>query len=347
MDFADALDAFRLLRPPLTDIKVNMLQRRVGHAIGWMVQQEERRLDMEEPAPGCFSSPEVIEEVKEMPLQPVACSWYLLAKLEFQLKAGDAVFKKFAAEVRGTNELTATVGYGHLKLSHAIARSELVTLIPDFLEYSTHLRTYAKQSSNDRPRWSDSYELLSLLFSALIVLVKSGRFHAAPLDRWKRDVTGDSRFDGTVSLWLQFLASLECAETTELLSIVRDESSPLENRAVAAVMASVRTDVDPEDRFYANIILVMTDLNRSWRDVVEENIAELVACQWKNVAVNEKFALKSPNLNAPRILTECDDTGSSGLQKAARVLLAVRDAVATKVRGVELEKLRGLSQPAA
>ncbi|HYJ88785.1 MAG TPA: hypothetical protein VEW46_22165 [Pyrinomonadaceae bacterium] len=102
-----------------------------------------------------------------------------------------------------------------------------------------------------------------------------------------------------------------------------------ENRALAAVVASARTDMDPENRFYANALLTITDLNRTWQEATEATIAKLVVNCWTKVAKNERFALKSPTLNAPTILAARADEAATGLANAARVLLVAVDPAFT------------------
>jgi len=311
--------------------------------IAWIVQQGDIESNSEDPPPGFFSNPEVVEEVQDTPLQPIVLMWYLLAKLEFRLKLGDAVFRKLEEEIGRTSLLGGMVGYHHLKIDHALASSRLSNLIPDFVTYSADLATLARESNPELAARSDSAELLRLLFAALVRLVGSGQLNSAPLARWKKEIKSASQFDSSLLSWLNYVASLECADTIDLLKVVRDAAAAPENRVVAALVASARSDIDPENRFYSNVIITITDFNSSWLEVTGDPTAKLISDGWRDAAINEKFALKNPNITSPRIVAECDDTGSVGLKKAARVLLEARNAVNSRVRGFELEKLQALS----
>lgn len=97
-EFSSILGSFKDFPSPETDVKVNMLYKRVGHTIGWFLSDEKEDIVFSEPPPACFSSPEVIEELKDSPIQPIIKLWYLLARLEYKLKLGDSVFERLESE---------------------------------------------------------------------------------------------------------------------------------------------------------------------------------------------------------------------------------------------------------
>ncbi len=340
-DFAQLVDGFSSLPSPTTDLKSNLLYKRIGYAIGWLVQEDDPEPDFIEPPSGFFSNPDPVEEVKNTPIQPASLLWYLLAKLEYRLHIGDDIFRRFEKEASKVNTVDR-IGYRQLKLGHALAKLELSELVSDFLINFVELEKFAAESGLDQPG-SASPELIKLLLAALIRLTGEGKFNSAPLARWKKEALKSELLDQSMIAWLDFAQELECADTGKLIGVLRDTAARPENRVLAAVIASARTDIDPESRFYANVLIIITDLIKSWRDATEVTIADLVVNGWTKAAENERFALKSPTLNAPTILAACADRTATGLAKAARVLLAARNAIELRISGLELEKLRRLA----
>jgi hypothetical protein len=337
-DFAEVLDGFSSLPSPDTDLKSNLLYKRIGYAIGWLVQEGDPEPDFIEPPSGFFSNPDLVEEVKNTPIQPASLLWYLLAKLEYRLHIGDDIFKRFEKEANEVNSMDR-IGYRQLKLSHALTKLELSELVADFLLNFVELEKFAAESGLDQPG-SASPELIKLLLAALIRLTGEGKFHSAPLARWKKEVAKSELLDQSMAAWLDFALELECADTATLIRVVRDTTARPENRVLAAVVASARMDIDPENRFYANALVTITELNRSWLEATEATVADLIVTGWTKVAENERFALKSPALNAPAIIAAGADESATGLAKAARVLLAARNAIELRIGGPELEALR-------
>jgi hypothetical protein len=340
-DFATVLDGFSSLPSPAADLKSNLLYKRIAYAIGWLVQEDDPEPDFVEPPSGFFSNPDLVEEVKNTPIQPASLLWYLLAKLEYRLHIGDDIFRRFEKEANQVNTMDR-IGYRQLKLGHALTKLDLSELVPDFLLNFIELETFAAESGLDQPG-SASPELIKLLLAALIRLTGEGKFHSAPLARWKKQVAKSELLDQSMVAWLDFAQELECADMAKLIGVLRDAAARPENRVLAAVVISSRTDIDPENRFYANVLILISNLNRSWREATEVTIADLVVNGWTKTAENERFALKSPTLNAPMILAACADETATGLAKASRVLLAARHAVELRIGGTELETLRRLA----
>jgi hypothetical protein len=337
-EFAEVFDAFSSLPSPAANPKSNLLYKRVGYAIGWLVQEDDPERDFIEPPPAFFSNPDLVEEVKDTPIQPASLLWYLLAKLEYRLHMGDDIFRRFEKEANKANTMDR-IGYRQLKLSHALTKLELSELVSDFLLNFIELEKFAAESRLDQ-LGSASPELIKLLLAALIRLTGEGKFHSAPLARWKKEIAKSELLDQSMVAWLDFALELECADTATLIRDVRDTTARPENRVLAAVVASARMDIDPEDRFYANALVTITELNGSWLEATEATIADLVVTGWTKVAENERFALKSPALNAPAIIAAGADESATGLAKAARVLLAARNAIELRIGGPELEALR-------
>lgn len=346
-EFAGVLDSFENLPAPTYDFRVHMLYKRVGYAIGWFNQDVEDGDKFEEPPPGFFSNPETIDEVKETPLQPIKNYWFLLARLEYKLRLGDAVFRRFAEQDTLERGKNANIGYRDLRLKHALAKYEVENLISQYLEFSEALRKFAAQNGTDE-NWNEAEVLKSLTFTALLLFAGRGQSHLLPLADWRRDAAGAKErvaLDESFADWLKLIEKFLVADRTTLIAALARGTVAPEERILAALMISANAEgVDVETRFYANVILLTADYSRDWREETADVIEYWTVNGWKEIAERERFVLQSPNTTAPAILAACADETSRGIGKAANVLLAARPAVKLSIDESALSQLRNLTK---
>jgi hypothetical protein len=329
--FAEILDAFEQLPAPESDIKSHMLYKRVGYGIAWLLHEDdEGEPQFIEPPPGFFSNQEVVEEAKDYPLQPRANLWYLLAKVEYKLNLGDGIFKRFEAEQSKAGAHFSKVGYGNLRLKHALRSLRLENLVSELMEYSAVIREYSAKQQ-EKTDWSDAWFLKHLLFAALIKLVGRNQYQSLPLEQWKKEASSYETLDDSLTQWFGFVERSFGADEFDLISVLKTDSAAHESRLLAALLLSARDTLDVEDRFYANVWLTITEYPSDWIEEIEGTIDSLVSGEWSKIAEHERFSLRLPNINAPKILSACNDDSCKGLKKAARVLLAVKDAMRTSV----------------
>jgi hypothetical protein len=129
----------------------------------------------------------------------------------------------------------------------------------------------------------------------------------------------------------------------QLIDVMRQAQDRM-TRMLAALFVSAAVLADPEDRFYADILLVITVHDDLWRKDIEEAIAALVSRGWLRVASEQRSAIRVPAVTAPAIQAACGDT-AHGLKKAAKILLAARNAVRLSVPEQVLQVLRQLTGP--
>lgn len=338
--FVEILDAFEQLPTPDSDIKSHMLYKRVGYGIGWLLHEDDdEEPQFIEPPPGFFSSQEVIEEAKDYPLQPRSNLWYLLAKVEYRLKLGDGIFKRFEAEQHKAGPQFSKVGYGNLRLKHALRNLRLEHLVSDLMEYSASLRDYSAKQQ-EQTNWSDTAFLKELLFAALIKIVERNQYQLIPLEQWRKEASSYESLDDSLTQWFSLVEKSFSANEFDLISLLKSDSAVYESRRLAALLLSARDTLNVEDRFYANVWLTITEYPSDWIEEIEDTIDTWVSGEWSKIAERERFSLRLPNIHAPKISSACNDGSCKGLRKAARVLLAVKDAMWTSVTENVLAKLQ-------
>jgi hypothetical protein len=327
--FSEILSAFERLTDPRTDIKSQMLYRRLAYGIGWMVHDKDTDEKFEEPPPGFFSNPEVVEAALATPLPQKQNVWYLLARIEFRLNSGDEVFRRLEKEAGSAGGLQSYAGYWDLRLKHLLRSMRLEDLVPDFMEYSSALRAGTGQTG--MADWPESYELKRLLFAALIRLVGDNQYKSVPVSKWKEAASKYPSLNDSVARWLDFIEMSVSASAYELKSTLVDETAPYEARLVAALLLSASGETNVEDRFRADATLTISNMYILWKEITEDVIASIISREWARVAEEERFALRYPTVNSITIKAACDDNSCGGLRKAARIMLAVKAAVRTSV----------------
>ena len=329
--FIEILDALAKLPNPNDNLKANMLHRRVGYAIGWLNHDIVGNVDVIEPPPGCFSNPEVHELVKELPMQPLEGLWFLLAKVEYRLDIGDGVFQRFGHLISDTSPSSLRAGYADLLLDHTLRSSKLESLVSTFTRCLTDVRTYAAEQGVKQDQLSISLVLTSYLFAVLVKLIRRDEYAVIPVSDWRKEAIEQGINSEALNSWLTFVEGSITANLSDLVRTVHEESSATEIRLTAALLVSVSMDSNPEDRFYANVVLATTNFYDNWLREIESDISSMISETWLFVSERQRFALLSPNLNTETIASACKDESCCGLKKVARVLLAVRSAVRTSL----------------
>jgi hypothetical protein len=342
--FSEILSAFDRLPDPRNDIKSQMLYRRVAYGIAWMGHDRDTDEKVEEPSPGFFSNPEVVEEVTAEPLPPKQNVWYLLARLEDKLNLGDEVFRRLEEEVARSGGVASSVGYGELRLKHLLRSMRLEDLVQQFMEYSFALKAGAERVGRAVPDWPHSYELKRLLFAALVRLVGNNRYASVPVSKWREDASKYQELDDSLPRWFDFIEKCINASAYDLRSMLIDEAVESESRLVAALLLSASDEANVEDRFRADVTLTITDMHDPWVEVTGDVIGSIVSRQWARVAAEERFALRFPTVNSITIKVACDDGSCRGLRKAARIMLAAKTAVRTSLSPAALAKLEERSR---
>ncbi len=327
--------------------KAHLLYRRVGHAIGWIGSEIYEGQNPIEPLPGWFTEQHVNDEiVRQLPQSPVLLLtiWYILARLEYSFTLGNVMFRRFTEELHKSPQPAATLSYYDLRLRHSLKELNTEKTVSDFLKLSAECKKQAAQNQAETSVWSEVGELKRVLFVGLTRLLSERQRQEVPLAQWRLGVERVAGLKEEVGKWLDFVAESLEAKSDKLSTLLKDGSADNELRWVAALLITAIDEVDPETRFYANIVLVYSDYAKQWQDLYDDSLATLVSREWEKIAAQEPFSLSSPRTNCPAILSACKDDSVTGLKKAARILLAAKNAVQTRMGEVIENKLRQLAE---
>ncbi len=336
-ELADIVGAYTTLPRGEENLQSLILYRRIGHAIGWMYLEMNGVQTLAEPKPGYFTDREVGEGIKEALSKSSALTithlWYYLAKLEHKLLPGDSIFRQFESEWSKSPQPSLMLGYYDLRLRHSLGQLQVDRLIDDYLIFSAGCNAHGD-------RQSEAAGLKEVLFSALIRFLSEGRRREIPIARWREDIDNHTQLIEEVGKWLDFVHEHIDEEPQNLRTILTDPSAGGDHRLLAALLLTATTDLDPETLFYANAILIHHDYGRHWQDAFADGLASVISREWERIVDQQSFALRSPRLNGPAILSACRDVSRRGMRKAATILLSANDAVQISIDGAILGKLR-------
>jgi len=356
--FAEVLGLLPEKPDAAQDFRAFALYKQVGHTVGWLLQAVKESGPLVEPPPGWFSLADVDERIKEHPLQSLDCAWFVLAQLEIEVTEHDGAFKVLERRAAKTSIEAIRFGFEHLRLRRKLRKLRLSSLVKDYViaveRFELALKNYAQDFAafsgrpDDLPLASltvskfDHSGLLDLLFAATLLVRCRGGLKI-PLSQWQADISSHEiwRNSTEVRQWMDFVSQSSPVNIRELKASVVNSNRSI--WTVGALFLSLREDVQVEDRLIGNMILVASAGASNWRREVESEIERVVVGGWSRIASpSQRFNLVSPAANAPRIL-EAAAAQTSGLKKAAQVLLAAKDAVAVVVPANLIQDIRNLA----
>jgi hypothetical protein len=183
-----------------------------------------------------------------------------------------------------------------------------------------------------------------LLFLGLIRITNQKDYRLTPVAQWRLDAERHGILNDTLADWISHVEKCLNAGEVELISLLKDVNSSAEARRVPALLLSSKASLAPEDRLYANLVLVVIlNFYSFWREDVDDIVLSFISTAWRSIAEQQRFALRSPNITAPAILRACNETTSQGLKKAARIILAANDAVQISIPANVMDKLNRIA----
>jgi len=124
---------------------------------------------------------------------------------------------------------------------------------------------------------------------------------------------------------------------------MRNSKEKTEIRILASLLLTAREDTSPENLFYADVVLLTTpNIFGVWGTDIEPFLSQLICEAWSRATTNQRFALRSPNLTVPAINSACNSP-TNGFSKAAKIVIAARNAVQTKLDDGLLSRLIEMS----
>lgn len=319
------------------------------HAILWMQEQVKNNSLSETDSPiitGCCSNPEPSERIMEMMTPPILFHWYQLAFLEV-IMGLDANISDELRKRRRTQRILSCellLNY-HLMAKHItnIDMQNFFSYLPEFVSKAAYMKENSSKITKenmcdltgaDLPEikpvdWASD---LHLEFAKDALLTIAAVAICSNIKNIKELLLNHARHDKEVKIALQ--GFIDCFEMN---SSSKDDFYDAMAFYIGC-FAKVNTNMSP-----ANIFIVTYSLwdwlrHTSFKDIVEDRVANLIVRRWQMIIKHQKFSLQQPMISIPAIKAVINDS-SVGTVKIARLLLAAEIAVNSKLNTTQRSQL--------
>jgi hypothetical protein len=299
--FAAVASELKSLPDPSDDLKSYTLLMRISYAVKWLAGDRGITEKEPEPLPGLFSDfkNQEIKREKEVP------SGLAVPLLQLQIE--------------------------QFRLKHSLRSLSMGPLISQYAKLSAYSKEVAERLNAPITDSFDPSMVYALVFAALVTWLGKDRPLTLPVDKWKEDARSSGLLDENLVSYFDFVGRAVDEEDVHLMGILISHTESAERRLIASLVLSYRNTLTPDDRFVANTNLVLTgNAYANWREEIEEFVGNVVAEGWRAAVEHQRFLLSKPSFTVPSILLAIQDNSSSGLKKAARVLIVARTAVNVK-----------------
>jgi hypothetical protein len=342
--FVETLDKISRLGSIEDNLDAYTLRRKVSHAIAWMKQEIKGGDKVSQPPAAWFSDPGSTAEKTEE-ADPEENVWYHLAEIEYANMAGDTAFTRFEKAASKTPLQQAAVA--KLRLGHMLrGQAVQASLVTELADFDTKLSAFGEAFGRTSPDWQSYSEMVQpFLLASLVVACSTGKYPTSSvIKEWGDSARRLKLASPTLENWLEGLEAWSQADESELALAMKNTEEKTETRILASLLLTAGEDTNPENLFYANVALLTTpNIFGVWSNDIEMFLAKLICEGWLRAVKDQRFALRSPNLTVPAIVGACD-SDAEGFRKAAKVVVAARSAIQTKLDDSLLTKLTDMSE---
>jgi len=194
-------------------------------------------------------------------------------------------------------------------------QSDLMARINPAELVSTHIETLLADSN-----WYEAIQRIPV--DVLLWNKFNGELEAELIDRLThtcRQAFGDEKVANHL---LKAASGIYAVGPTAPFSVSTARAIALPDEAVAN---------DPQTRFRRDMLLVIHISNSLARRVLEPIVVPQIAAGWTAVLKDQRYALRAPAQNCPDIEAAATSIATSGLEGAARLILAAAPAVGHKL----------------
>jgi hypothetical protein len=340
--FSHVINALSSLPDPNSNIQSYSLHFKVLHTLKWISRNtigEEKQIS---PHGGWFID-QLTESSREKPVPAYLFYWYYLADAEHKTHVDAGILTRLDTEQAKSDIPLANSMIELLKIKSSLRRGRLELLVDQYARFARNAEELRSSANAPDLPMFDTEMLISISFAALVILVGQRRHREIPLQRWMSDAEHYG-FTNNLAGYLNMLNYVVGADESDLLSLSFDPRTGPEPRLVADLLLSINKTLDPSTRFITNVLLVTSEGSyQMWRDELEPIIEKLVVDGWEITVEQQSFALLAPRTTVPQILSASRDVAVAGLEKAARVLMAVQNAVSVTLPTEVSVKLSSLA----
>jgi tetratricopeptide (TPR) repeat protein len=321
------------------DLRAFATQKRVAHLIAWFhaVISGARETQLLEPIAGMCSNPDVSEKIRELAPAESAAVWIFLMRMERKCDAGD----KAASLGKPIVEASKSILTRPIIDLEIITRAILSGDVADLPKKCIGFTVASRETALAYPKAANSFvqgvepEMFNrkdrLIGAPLFLVgVASAASVGVPLEAlltsWRASVVTNP-FSKDWNDWFSEIESALTASPSAATAAFWSGTGAIESIALGVLNILLGHRCSPEQLFAAHARLLCLESASPWFRETGQLICRLVERAWMH-AIETPALLRQPRFSIPEIRAACSGAGT-GLQKAARILLAARNAIST------------------
>ncbi|MCP4353180.1 MAG: TIR domain-containing protein [Desulfobacterales bacterium] len=356
--FSEAVKDIEQFSDPEEDLRQFKVNKLTGHYLLWI--QNELSIkpvdNVTKPLSGMCSNPDINEKLKELPITPINFSWLHLAQIEYYLKMGSNVFDRVYQRCIHAHIPMIRLYITELEIKHSFRKLDfnrlpIQSLALEMRSYESRIHIaqgYEVYEESLKNNILEEYETetitpilgIGLFVFAITALLGNGRFEFKIFNTWRDSAKMLKSFEVLNGL-INACETIMSKEVKDAIAILMNKKESWENRMIAALRVSMNPDETPDNLFYAHSILLIELHQRFWIKEVEDYFADLISNQWLQ-KISFPASLITPKLTVPEIQNACISE-TTGIRKAAQILLVVSKAVSIKLPNEIRKQFRELA----
>ena len=342
-----ALQNFETLPQDNTDVKYFTLKKRLEHTIKWIktiwCESEDNASELFEPSVGFCSDPETNEKVLDLPDSPIGYSWLFLAQIEYRFGHETTVLQHALQNAAREDYPLLNYFLSFLEAKYEFRNKtfdnlpqRIYQLAPVYSSMKKHQqssRGAAEKGSysishSDLSDFASVDNIIAIFIAALIVLMRTNRDEQDILAKW-RTSSSELPIKENIYSALGLIEPILSGDYNDALTVMYTSDEKIEKQLAASVRVIRNQETSLEDLLFAHTIISSSFINSPWEDFVVKDLGVLLSAQWLQ-KIEFRAKLKTPVLTVPEIEKACKSS-ETGKKKIGQILLAVHQAVSTKV----------------
>ena len=342
-----ALQNFEKLPQDNTDVKYFTLKKRLEHTIKWIwtiwYRNESNSSTLLEPPIGFCSDPETKEEFLTLPDSPIGYSWLHLAEIEHRFGHETTVLQHALQSADREEYPLLNYFLSSLEAKYEFKNKtfdnlpqRIYQLAPVYSSMKKHQqsgRGAAEKGSysisdSDLSDFASVDNIIAIFIAALVIEMQTNRNEQDILAKW-RTHSSELPIKENIYSALDLIEPILLEDYNDALTVMYTPEEKIEKQLAASVRVIRNQGTSLEDLLFAHTIISSSFINSPWEDFVVKDLAVLLSVQWLQ-KIEFRAKLKTPMLTVPQIEKACKSS-ETGKNKIGQILLAVHQAVSTKV----------------
>ena len=353
-----ALQKFETLPQDNTDVNYFTLKKRLACSIGWIAYHESENYtsESEEPPVGFCSNPETNEEVLNLPDSRIEYMWLALARIECKFGHGTTVLDHVLQIVDPEANPVLSSSVSLLEVQYDFKNKTFDNLprrIHQLANASDLIQEHNQNTKKNEEKGIGSLSIartsnlasveniITILVSALIAQLPTNRNVHETLIIWRTNSSG-LPIENNMTIALNLIESILFGDQNHALTVMKTQETKPEKRLVAALKIVYNIESNPNNLFYAHVLIATFLIREIWEGFAGTDLANLLSAQWLE-KIKFRATLKTPMLTVPRIEQTCNSS-ETGKKKIGQILLAASQAVSIKVAPEVLQQFRSWAE---